>query len=143
MKDWLLKRQVKLKPKGTAPVTKGKAVMRQLSLSEAEQFLTEQLEEGEAPFACDLVRFEDVMASVPPDIAKRSKGLRDKVTRWLREGAGAVKHSRYTKQDGSARVSSPLWSVRNHTEWEEAGAAARADAYARRRMPDLLGADGQ
>ena len=76
------------------------------------------------------------MDAVPPDISRRTKGLRDRVTRWLREGAGAVKHSRYTKSDGSGRVSSPLWSVRNHAEWEAVGAAARADAFSKQRAPD-------
>ena len=136
VKSWLLKRRVGLSPKGMAPSTVGKALMRRLSLGEAEQFLAEQLEDGASPFAFDLLRFEDVIGGVPPDIARRTKGLRNRVTRWLREGAGAVKHSRYTKSDGSGRISSPMWSIRNHAEWEAAGAAARADAFAKQRAPE-------
>ncbi len=110
--------------------------MRRLSMGEAEQFLSAQLEDEASPFAFDLFRFEDVIEAVPHDISHRAKGLRDKVTKWLHDSAGAVKHSRYTKSDGSGRVSSPLWSVRNHAEWAAIGAAARADAFATRRGPD-------
>lgn len=138
VRDWLLNRSVGLSPKGMAPATAGKAVMRKLSMGEAEQFLAEQLEDGAAPFAFDLVRFEDVMNSVPFHIQRRTRDLRGRVTRWLCEGVGAVKHSRFTKSDGSGRVSSPLWSVRNHAEWEAKGAAARADAFAKQEAPDGL-----
>lgn len=129
VKDWLLRRQVTLNPKGMAPKTTGKDEMRRLSMGEPEQFLSERLEDGGAPFDFPLVRFEDVLDTVPLDIARRSRGLRNQVTKWLTGEAGAVKHSRYKKQDGSNRQNCHLWSIRDHDHWRDMGAAARIDAY--------------
>lgn len=129
VKHWLLARQVMLNPKGVAPGTKGKDEMRLLSMGDAEQFLTDLMEEEGPPFDFPLVRFEDVLDAVPYDIARQSRGLRNRVTKWLTGEAGAVKHSRYKKQDGTGRSNSHLWSMRDHEQWETRGASARMDAY--------------
>lgn len=129
VKQWLLDRRITLNPKGRAPKTKGKAEMRRLSLSEAEQHLAEMLEEGIAPFDFDLVRLDDLIAAVPHALQRQTKGIRSRVIRWLKEEAGAVKHNRYTKQDGTDRPSYQLWSIRDHDRWAEVGAAGRIDAF--------------
>lgn len=129
VKQWLLDREIKLSPKGMAPKTKGKAEMRRLSLSEAEQYLAELLEEGVAPFDFDLVRLDDVVNAVPVAVQRQTKSLRNRVAKWLKEEVGALKHSRYTKQSGSDRPAVQVWSIRNHEHWTNAGAAARTDAY--------------
>lgn len=129
VKQWLLDREIRLNPKGRAPKTKGKAEMRRLSLSEAEQHLAEMLEEGVAPFDFDLVRLDDLIDAVPAAVQRQTKGIRNRVIRWLKEEAGAVKHNRYTKQDGTDRLPYQLWSIRAHDRWTEVGAAGRIDAF--------------
>lgn len=126
---WLLARKVELNPKGRAPWTSGKEEMRSFTLGEAEQVLTELLAEGSHPFDFELVRLEDVVASVPDRIARTSKGLRSRVIKWLKDEVKAVKHARYTKQGNDSRQPWSLWSIRNHDHWDGAGAAARIDAY--------------
>lgn len=132
VKHFLLERKPGLNPKSVAPATAGKAMMRKRSLSDAEQYLDEMLEGHEGPFAFDLVRLDDLLAYVPNDLKRNVRGLRNKVASWLKDEAKAVRHTRYTKGDSDTRPSCQLWSVRNHAEWEEAGAAARAEAFARR-----------
>ncbi len=126
---WLLARKIGLNPKGRAPWTSGKDEMRGFTLGEAEQVLSELLEEGSYPFEFDLVRLEDVTGAVPERIARTSKGLRSRVIKWLKDEVKAVKHVRYTKQGNDNRQPWSLWSIRNHAHWDEAGAAARIDAY--------------
>ena len=132
VKHFLLNRRVTLNAKGMAPRTKGKDEMRRRSLSEAEQYLAEMLEGREGPFAFDLIRLDDLIACVPNDLKRHTRNIRGKVSDWLKNEVGAVKHTRYTKGDDSDRTSSQLWSVRNHDEWEAAGAAARAEAFQQR-----------
>lgn len=129
MKHFLRQRRIGLNPKGVAPATRGKAEMRQLSLGEAEQHLAELLEEGAAPFDFDLVKLDDVVEAVPAPIQRQARNLRNRVAKWLKEEVGAVRFSRYTKQDGSGRPSIQLWAIRDHARWEQAGAAARVDAF--------------
>ena len=136
VKNWLMERRIGLNPKGLAPKTVGKDQMRRLSMGDAEQYLTELLEEGSAPFDFPLVRFEEVLAAVPADVARRTSGLRNKVTKWITGEAAAVKHERYKKQDGSGRQNCHLWSTRDHGHWSEIGAAARIDAYLAYRKSD-------
>jgi len=126
---WLLARQIELNPKGRAPWTSGKEEMRGFTLGEAEQVLAELMAEGSYPFDFELVRLEDVVASVPDRIARGSKGLRSRVIKWLKDEVKAVKHARYTKQGNDGRQPWSLWSIRNHSHWDGAGAAARIDAY--------------
>lgn len=132
VKHYLLNRQVQLNPKGMAPNTKGKAEMRRRTLSEAEQYLAELLEGREGPFRFDLVRLEELLDYVPNDLKRHTRNLRGKVSDWLKNEVGAFKHTRYTKGDDDDRPSCQLWSVRNHADWEAAGAAARADAFKQR-----------
>lgn len=137
VKHYLLNRQVQLNPKGMAPSTKGKAEMRRRSLSEAEQYLAELLEGREGPFAFDLVRLEELVACVPADLKRHTRNVRTKVAGWLKDEVGAVKHTRYTKGDDISRPSCQLWSVRNHENWAEAGAAARAEAFQSRYSDEI------
>ena len=90
------------------------------------------LEGREGPFAFDLVRLEDLIDCVPVDLKRGTRGLRNKISSWLKSEVGAVKHTRYTKGDSEDRPSWQLWSVRDHERWTDEGAAARADAFARR-----------
>lgn len=132
VKHYLLNRRITLNPKGVAPSTKGKDEMRRRTLSEAEQYLTEMLEGHDGPFNFDLVRLDDLIACVPNDLKRHTRNIRGKVSDWLKSEVGAVKHTRYTKGDDDDRTSSQLWSVRNHDEWDAAGAAARAEAFQER-----------
>jgi hypothetical protein len=127
--QWLLARKIELNPKGRAPWTRGKEEMRSFTLGEAEQVLAELLAEGAHPFDFELVRLEDVVASVPDRIARSAKGLRSRVIKWLKDEVKAVKHARYTKQGNDSRQPWSLWSIRNHAHWDGVGAAARIDAY--------------
>ncbi|MEP0144510.1 MAG: bifunctional DNA primase/polymerase [Parasphingorhabdus sp.] len=129
VKDWLLKRDPTLKPKGMAPKTKGKDKMRRLSLGEAEQYLSERLEEGLPPFDFPLVRFEDVLNSIPHKVDRLGKRLRNRVGDWLLNEASAVKHTRYTKAGIPNRPNYVLWSIKDHDKWNEAGPSARIDAF--------------
>lgn len=138
VKHYLLNRQVQLNPKGMAPNTKGKIEMRRRTLSEAEQYLSELLEGCEGPFRFDLVRLEELIDCVPNDLKRHTRNLRGKVSDWLKSEVGAFKHTRYTKGDDDDRPSCQLWSVRNHEQWETAGAAARADAFMRRFEHDIV-----
>lgn len=139
VKHYLLTRQVTLNPKGMAPRTKGKDEMRRRSLSEAEQYLAEMLEGHEGPFAFDLIRLEELIDCVPYDLKRHARNVRGRVSDWLKNEVGAVKHTRYTKADDCDRPSCQLWSVRNHEDWEAVGAAARADAF-RQRYADQVAA---
>lgn len=129
VKHFLQQRSIGLNPKGVAPATRGKAEMRQLSLGEAEQYLAELLEDRGAPFDFDLVKLDEVVASVPVPIQRQSRNLRNRVARWLKDEVGAVRFSRFTKQDGSDRPPIQLWAIRNQAHWEQAGAAGRIDAF--------------
>jgi hypothetical protein len=125
---WMLQnRQVALEPKGMAPITGGKTEMRRRSTGDMEQYLDEMLEARAMPFDFDLVRVDDVWKFVREDF-KGARDLRGRVIEWLK-AAGAQKHGRYTKADGSGRPSFALWSLRDHDPWAEKGAAARADAW--------------
>lgn len=129
VKHFLQQRSISLNPKGTAPATRGKAEMRQLSLGEAEQYLAEHFEDRGAPFDFDLVKLDEVVASVPGPIQRQSRNLRNRVARWLKDEVGGVRFSRFTKQDGSDRPPIQLWAIRNQALWEQAGAAGRVDAF--------------
>lgn len=132
VKYFLENRKVALNRKGKAPNTKGKTEMRRRSLSEAEQYLGEMLEGREGPFSFDLVRLDDLLACVPNDLKRHTRNIRGKISDWLKTEVGAFKHTRYTKGDDDDRPSCQFWSVRNHDQWTEAGAAARADAFMQR-----------
>lgn len=125
---WMLQnRETGLDSKGMAPMTRGKAEMRRRSVGEVEQYLDEKLEEEAGPFAFDLVRLDDVWHFVKGDF-RGTRDLRGRVGEWLK-GAGAVQHTAYKKQDGTGRPGYRLWSLRDHDQWEEAGAAKRIDAW--------------
>lgn len=125
---WMLRsRQPGLDPKGMAPMTRGKAEMRRRSAGDVEQYLDEVLEEGSGPFGFDLVRLDDVWHFVKGDF-RGARDLRGRVCEWLK-ASGAVQHTSYKKQDGSGRPGYRLWSLRDHDEWAEAGAARRIDAW--------------
>lgn len=124
VKHWLQRREPRLSPKEIAPRTRGKEQMHRLSKGDLRSHLASLLEEGGPPFDFDLVRFDDVVDAVPRGV--RANDVRAKVTLFLKNDAGAVAHARYTKGD---RKSYTLWSVRRHDEWEQAGAAARIDAF--------------
>ncbi len=127
VKHWLLDRKVALNPRGTAPSTSGKEVMRRHSFGDAENYLLDLFEEAQAPFDFDLVRVDDLVNAVPIALQGRAN-LRARVSKLLKDEIRAVKHSRYTKGDGRHQTFQ-LWSIRNHEEWERFGAARRADAY--------------
>jgi hypothetical protein len=125
---WMLQnRDVALNPKGMAPTTHGKLEMRRRSTGELEQYFNDLLDEGSENFQFDLVRLDDLW-----DLARSNfrgtRDLRAKVGDWLKS-IGAVQHTSYKKQDTSGRPAYRLWSIRNHDEWEEVGAAKRIDAY--------------
>ncbi len=126
VKHWLLERKVALSIKGAAPSTSGKEAMRRLSIGDAENYLLDLFEEGQAPFDFDLVRVDDLVNVVPTALQGRAN-LRARVSKLLKDEIGAVKHSRYTKN--RMRQAYQLWSIRNHDEWEAIGAAGRIDAY--------------
>lgn len=127
VKHWLLQRQTVLNGRGVAPPTSGKETMRRLSMGDAETYLLELYECGQRPFDFDLVRVEDLVGFVPP--AFRGRGnLSSKLSKFLKEELGAVKHTRYTKRH-SNRQPYQLWSLRNHAHWDDVGAAGRIDAY--------------
>lgn len=126
---WLGERDVKLNPKGVAPMTMGKAEMRSLSMGDAEQHLTDLLEARGSPFDFGLVRLDDVIAAVPERAARQARNLRNRIIKWLRDDAGAIMHGRYTKGD---RPAFQLWSIDDHDRWAGLGAAARMDAYVER-----------
>jgi hypothetical protein len=128
--QWLSERQIKLDPKGRAPMTSGKVEMRSMTLGDAEQYLTELMESGEAPFDFGLVRLDDVVSIVPDRIARHSRGLRNRIAKWLKDEVGAVKLSRYTK--GNGRQAIQLWSIADHDNWQKMGPAACNDAYEQR-----------
>jgi hypothetical protein len=126
---WLGQRDVKLNPKGVAPMTRGKAEMRGLSMGEAEQYLSDLLAAKAPPFDFGLVRLDDVLGAVPERAARQAKNLRNRVVKWLRDEVGAVTHDRYTKGD---RPAFQLWSIDGHEHWAGIGAAGRVDAYVER-----------
>jgi len=126
VKHWLAQRRVALNPRSVAPETVGKEAMRRLSLGDAESYLMDLLDEGGWPFDFDLVRLDEVVAAVPSALRGRSN-LRAKVSKFLKEEAKAVMHSRYTK--GDSRPAYQLWSIRNHDHWQQAGASGRIDAF--------------
>lgn len=129
VKHYLQQRSIGLNPKGVAPATRGKAEMRQLSLGEAEQYLAELLEDRGAPFDFDMVKLDEVVAAVPGPIQRQSRNLRNRVAKWMKDEVGAVRFSRFTKQDGSDRPPIQLWAIRNQARWEQVGAAGRIDAF--------------
>ncbi len=128
VKHALLERRVSLNAKGRAPETAAKEEMRRLSMGEVEEYLLEIHDQGLAPFDFDLVRLEDVIASLPQDMRRRQKNLRAAALKFLQDEIGAAQQSRYTKGDGR-RPSHRLWSIRDHERWKEAGPSARIDAY--------------
>lgn len=123
---WLEQRDVKLNPKGVAPMTRGKAEMRMMSMGDVEQHLSDLLAAGDAPFDFGLVRVDDVLGAVPERYTRQVRNLRNRVIKWLQEEAGAAKVPRYTK---GGRPSVQLWSIADHGRWAEIGAAACNDAY--------------
>lgn len=136
VKQWLLHRKVALNPKGAAPATSGKEVMRRLSIGDAENYLLELFEDRAPPFDFDLVRVEDLVGAVP--LAMRGRpNLRARVARLLKDEIGAKSHSRYTKGNRK-RPSYQLWSVRNHDIWDGVGASGRIDAFMNYTLKDTL-----
>jgi hypothetical protein len=125
VKAWLVERKIALNGKGVAPQTKGKEEMRLASMGEIEREVVELIHEEAAPFDFDLVRLEDVMDALPSDVASRTRNIKSRVIKVLRD-AGAAKPSRYTKGD---RPGYQLWVVRNHAQWEAAGATRRIEAF--------------
>ena len=82
---WLSQRHVKLNPMGTAPKTRGKEEMLNLSMGDAEQHLSDLLAEGAAPFDFGLVRLDEVLAAVPDRIARQARNLGNRVRKcWLK-----------------------------------------------------------
>ena len=130
---WLAQRDVRLNPKGVAPMTDGKAEMRALSMGDAEQHLSDMLASRSPPFDFGLIRLDDVLGAVPERSARQVRNLRNRVIKWLTEEAGASKLGRYTKGD---RPPIQLWSLFDHGHWTELGAAACNDAY-RERYPHI------
>lgn len=125
---WMLQnREVGLDPKGMAPMTAGKSEMRRRSVGEVEQYLDEKLEERVGPFSFELVRLDEVWQFVRDDF-RGTRNLRGRVGDWLKS-AGAVQHTAYKKQDGTGRPGYRLWSLRDHAQWEDEGAAKRIDAW--------------
>lgn len=137
VKHWLLQRDVKLKPKGMAPSTRGKEAMRRLSLGDAEQHLGELLEDRAWPFDFPLFRFEDALEAARAGTSRNSKGLRNALAKWLGNETDAVKHSKYSKAGEINRPNFTLWSIEDHEKWEEAGPAGRIDAFMAHRSRDL------
>lgn len=128
VKHVLATRRIALDTKGRAPETLAKDEMRALSRNEAEAHLQELFEQKAAPFDHDLVRLEDVVAAVPDSIQRRQKNVGALASKFLQDGLGAVKHSRYTKA-GDGRPKYQLYSLRKHDEWAALGASKRIDAY--------------
>ncbi len=133
VKQWLIDRAVGLRPKGVAPLTRGKEQMRRSTMGEMEQYLLDLVTECASPFDFDLVGLNDLIAALPEDIRRRTKNYRTLAVRFLRDELQAIEQGRYTKGD---RHSGNLWSLRDHDRWREAGAAARADAYMVRRFQE-------
>ena len=133
VKHWLAERKVALKPHGVAPATVGKEAMRRLGMGDAESFLLDLFEAEEPPFDFDLVRLDDLVDVVPSALRGRSS-LRARLSKLLKDEIGAVEQTRYTKGD-ARRPAFQLWSVRNHDEWRDAGAARRIDAFVSFRAP--------
>ena len=73
-----------------------------------------------------LVRLDEVVAVVPSALRGRSN-LRGRVSKFLKDEAKAVMHSRYTK--GESRPAYQLWSIRNHGHWQQIGTSGRIDAF--------------
>ncbi len=130
---WMLQnRDVKLNPKGKAPVTVAKREMVEQALPDEEAFLLELFEEGEAPFDFDLVRTTDLIDAVQARFPGSHKDLMGRITSLLKGRIGAVRHTRDTSP-GNGRPKWRLWSVRNHDDWAKAGPTARVEAYQKHR----------
>ncbi len=119
-------REVGLNPKGRAPRTEAKEDMRLRNLTDVEAAVHEAFEQGAWPFDADLVRLEEVAASLPNDI--RVNGYMNREVRKALDGIGAVQHTRATNQvDGMKAFQ--LYSVRDHSKWENMGPTGRQRAY--------------
>lgn len=109
---WLMSRDVsKFEPKGRAPATEAKEMMREQSRPPLQEWVEEGIAAGEAPFDRDLVLVEDILAAVPEHA--RYKGQRPSATRVgriLRElGAAQVTDKVWVdKETGSRRI----WALR-------------------------------
>lgn len=127
VKHWLLQRQIVLNGHGVAPATSGKETMRRMSMGDAEAFLLEVYEGGDAPFDFDLVRVDDLVEAVPSALRGKAN-LRSRLSKFLKDELGGVAHTRHTKRHPN-RPAWQLWSLRNHDIWESIGASGRIDAY--------------
>lgn len=127
VKHWLLQRQIVLNGHGVAPATSGKETMRRMSMGDAEAFLLELYEGGEAPFDFNLVRVDDLVEAVPATLRGKAN-LRSRLSKFPKDELGGVAHTRHTKRHPN-RPAWQLWSLRNHDIWENIGASGRIDAY--------------
>jgi hypothetical protein len=127
VKWYLRHREVKLNPKGAAPITRAKQEMKEQSLPDAEAYVMELFNEGSWPFDFDLVRRDDLVVAVQRHLRGTHKDLLGRMTTVLKERIGAVQQKRATNMGG--RKAYQLWSVRDHKRWEAAGPAKRVDAY--------------
>ena len=127
VKHWLLQRQIVLNGHGVAPATSGKETMRRMSMGDAEAFLLELYEGGDAPFDFDLVRVDDLVEAAPSALRGKAN-LRSRLSKFLKDELGGVAHTRHTKRHPN-RPAWQLWSLRNHDIWESIGASGRIDAY--------------
>lgn len=134
VKHYLISREVKLNPKGRAPMTKAKESMRNLSRSDAEDYLLEKFEAKVIPFDFDLVRTEDVADILTAAVQNREiicKSPRSAAKRFF-DTIGAIQPPHNTKVAGS-QMNYRLWIIREHEKWLEAGPTARAEAYKNRK----------
>lgn len=130
VKFFLQERILKLNPKGRAPTTNAKEDMRELSMSDAEHFLLDRLEDNSYPFDFDLVRFEDVAGALTNAIQDREiscKSPRLAAKKFLKANAIQLSHNKKSGSDEGMNYR--LWIIRNHFHWEEMGPTARAEAY--------------
>ena len=128
---WLMDHKPGLNPKAPAPLTLGKKVMAEMSMTDVEAQLKEAIESEAFPFKHDLFLFDDALASV------RSNYKSNATVAAALQKFGCVKHGRSKNVQKGLDSVPPitLWSVRNHDAWEKAGPAGRARAY----IEDMLG----
>lgn len=126
---WMLQhREVKLNPKGKAPLTTAKTEMVEQALADEEAYIMECFEEGAAPFDFDLVRRDDLVTLVQQRFPGHARNIMGRIAALLKGRLNAVKHTRNTSV-GDGRPKFHLWSVRNHERWRNVGPAGRVDAY--------------
>jgi len=130
VKHFLMSREVKLKAKGTAPMTAAKEFMRDMSVNDAEDYLMGLYEEKAYPFNHELVRLEDIMGKLTEAVQNRElscKSIKNASMKFMRDKLDAVQHKRNTKSDGEPKYR--LWSTGNHSHWAKMSPSERYEAY--------------